>query len=479
MSTSRERTGLEPQDLTDWKADQKTDMGFVPGKKSSTDVALPSPPHQVSEQLEQIYAKRTLTGEIEIFGPNGRRIQTPRAARRGRVALNAPADMTGLNVTGAASGAVATVDGERMVELTFTGAGLANLWIPVPAGVYSRAELVFDLVDAAQWNGGYVQLNITTDNNFNVGVRAVRNIGAGNGWTGRQTMAPHGTTWTNLGAGSWSSTMTYALVKFQTAAGAPAGTKVRIKSLTLGAKYDKPRIIVGADDGHSTWYDRGIPLCEKYGIPSYLAYIHDSAVAGAPSMTVAQWQDAIARGHYGVVHGCKTGVSSLRDYMSGASPEANILADITYNRDGMLANELDPTGVGRHVYVYPQGNHQPSSGAGDMRVINALTTAGFEAGRLAAQNGGIAPGCNPMYLPILGHWWSSGDETGNITALVALMQAEIAAGRDAVLMFHEVRDTPSAAEHISPGNLETVLRAASVLVSDGAADWGRLTDYVA
>lgn len=84
-----------------------------------------------------------------------------------------------------------------------------------------------------------------------------------------------------------------------------------------------------------------------------------------------------------------------------------------------------------------------------------------------------------MYLPIIGHWWSSGDEAGNITALVALMQAEIAAGRDAVLMFHEVRDTPSAAEHISPANLETVLRAASVLVSDGAADWGRLTDYVA
>lgn len=62
MSTSRERTGLEPQDLTNWKTEQKTDMGFVAGKKSSTSVTLPSPPHQVADQLEQLYAKRTLTG---------------------------------------------------------------------------------------------------------------------------------------------------------------------------------------------------------------------------------------------------------------------------------------------------------------------------------------------------------------------------------------------------------------------------------
>ncbi|MCC4118797.1 hypothetical protein LLG90_25930, partial [Aromatoleum toluclasticum] len=49
-------------------------MGFVAGKKSSTSVTLPSPPHQVADQLEQLYAKRTLTGEIEIFGPGGEKI---------------------------------------------------------------------------------------------------------------------------------------------------------------------------------------------------------------------------------------------------------------------------------------------------------------------------------------------------------------------------------------------------------------------
>jgi len=142
---------------------------------------------------------------------------------------------------------------------------------------------------------------------------------------------------------------------------------------------------------------------------------------------------------------------------------------------------LDPDGRGRKIYVLPQGFHQPASGAGDDTIANALTNCGMVAARRAVvenaliANGGWAGAAK--YLPIIGHNWANANEATNITNLVAQMEAEIGAGRSVVLMFHEVK-TPTAAEHITAANLETILAAAATLVRAGTARAGKMTDLV-
>lgn len=76
----------------------------------------------------------------------------------------------------------------------------------------------------------------------------------------------------------------------------------------------------------------------------------------------------------------QTGISSLRDYFASyapyGSPREAMRADIEYNRDRMVSAGLDPSARGRRIYVLPQGNHQPSGGAGDDTIANAMQDAG-------------------------------------------------------------------------------------------------------
>ena len=221
-------------------------------------------------------------------------------------------------------------------------------------------------------------------------------------------------------------------------------------------------------------------------VGSDLAFIADDR-GTATRISQAEWADAVARGHHAVVHGCKTGKTSLADYFADyagySSPGAAITADIQYNRDIMVSEGLDPDGLGRTVYVFPQGKHQPNlTTAGDLTISNALDALGFVGGRMArVQNAIIVNGGwsgAARYLPIIGHSWSSGDEAGNVAAIISTMQDEIAAGRSVVLMFHEVRASPSANEHITSANLEAIVSAAATLVRAGSARPGRLTDLV-
>ena len=158
-----------------------------------------------------------------------------------------------------------------------------------------------------------------------------------------------------------------------------------------------------------------------------------------------------------------------------------MIADIEYNRDGMISERLDPDRRGRKIYVLPQGNFQPTGGAGDTTVEQAMLAAGIRTGRrnlfqhALFANGGWA--ASRLYLTTVGHKWSVTDEAANITGLIAKMQAEIAAGRSVIFTFHEVRDAPSNEQQISPANLEALCAAAYQLIAAGSARAGRLTDF--
>ena len=380
--------------------------------------------------------------------------------------------------------------GRKCWEVVFPGGTTAarNVTVPITNRAYSKnISTTFEIEDANEWNGGNFRVGIFTSSAMTNGMRFIQTIGASNAWNGVHVLAPRSDEWATVGSGAWTDVMTHFVftgVRRSTPA-TTTSTRIWIYEITEDEQNTLPSIILGADDGHGTWYSGGLPILEKYGFASYLAYIHDAATAGAPSMTVSQWQEAIARGHYAVVHGCKSGVASLRDYFTShagyATPYDAIVADVAYNRDGMVKNGLDPDGRGRRIYVLPQGNFQPASGAGDTTIEHALIAAGFKtARRNLFQNSVMANGgwsSARLYLTTLGHTYSATDEASNIAALIARMESEISAGRSVIFTFHNVRETPSVAEDISPANLEAIVSAANALVLAGKAKRGRLTDF--
>ena len=404
----------------------------------------------------------------------------------GKPILRSPANTTGLILSSNVTAIATTRRNRPCWEVTFP-AETANksVYFPITSRTYTdKVHATIEVEDASEWNGGSWRLALFTNINLNVGMRYVQTVGSANAWNGVHCLSPLASEWAAVGAGSFSNTMTYCAFQAVRKASPTGTTKVWIYEIAEADKQTLPSIVIGADDGHGTWYTDGLPIVEKYGFSSYLAYIHDSALAGGTSMTVAQWQDAVARGHHAVVHGCKSGVASLRDYFSTytgyATPQAAMEADIAYNRDGMVGNDLDPDGRGRRVYVLPQGNHQPSGGAGDNTIMNALAAVGMTSARRASvENGLIINGGwagARMYLPIIGHSYAGGSEATNITNLVTALQNEVNAGRSVVFMFHTVRASPTVAEDISPANLETLVSAANDLVVSGAARRGSLTD---
>lgn len=459
---------------------------LVPVEAVSNKVAVKMPSNVVLAETN------LLTGGIEKLTAGERSVVVADLLRRGsrlltgKPIIRAPKDTAGVLLSPNVTIAAAVRNGRNCWEVTFPAeATNKSVYFPITSRTYTdKVSAVIEVEDAAEWNGGSWRLALFTDINLTVGMRHVQTVGAGTGWDGFHQIAPLAGEWAAVGGGSFSSTMTYAAFQAVRKSSPTGTTRIWIYEMAEAVKNTLPSIIIGADDGHGTWYTDGLPILEKYGFSSYLAYIHDSALAGGSSMTVTQWQDAIARGHHAVIHGCKAGVNSLRDYFTTytgyASPYDAMVADITYNRDGMVGNALDSDGRGRHFYVLPQGFHQNTGGAGDNTVMTALAAAGIRTCRMAAvTNGFIVSGGGTgqrMYIPIIGHSYAGGSEATNISAIITSMQNEINAGRSVVLMQHMVSASPTLPEQITPANLELLVSAANDLVQSGAARRGKLTD---
>lgn len=374
------------------------------------------------------------------------------------------------------------------LELSFAAlTGPHSMNFAIPSRAYSpNISMVFEVENAAQWNGGNFRIGLFTDGTFANGVQYQQNIGAGNGFNGIRCVAPMNSApaeWAAVGTGTFASTMAVCRLRFTRSASPTGITRVWLYEIAEDEAQSLPAIYIGADDGHMTWYNEGLPILEKYGFQSYLAYIADDQDGVTRMRDSVEWADAVInRKHRAVVHGCMSGFSSLRDYLSLPDAFSKCLNDISYMRDRMVSAKLDPDGKGRRFYVIPQGNIQPSGGAGDDTIVNAIRAAGMVAARRATvENGLLINGGTSgmsMYLPIIGHSYAGGSESTNISNIVARMQAEIAAGRSVILMFHEVRAVPSTAEQITPANLETIVAAAATLVKSGSARMGDIAELV-
>lgn len=239
-----------------------------------------------------------------------------------------------------------------------------------------------------------------------------------------------------------------------------AGVAASVTPKAIAYDVGAPRasISIISDDGAFNWYDRALPILETHGLPSALAFIgrsYDSDPANW--MTRAQWQDALARGHEAVVHGCQAPVSNLSDLAT----EDAVLADLLESRRIMVEADLARNGS-ELIYVLPQGIRQHAFN--DFKIRNALQRAGFRAVR------NTWSGENNLFLPwidalngdayewgIIGHAYNAADEAANIAAIEAKIDQMVATGMSGTLMYHLTSTgTPTNAITISEANLARV-----------------------
>lgn len=425
----------------------------------------------------------------------------PSQLKRGFPILRCPDKLASLPGLGAGGGGgaaptyrIVTRNGRRALEITYQPHTNPQtvFWSIANRQYGDRLSVVLEVEDAAQWNGGFWGFQYSKDGSFADNARFTYNVGRSTGWSGTHCLSPVPGEFTFTGlmtgfAGNLTNiAATYASFR-ATRSAAPSGmTRIWLYEVVENEKQSSPQILLGADDGHMTWYNEGLPILEKYGFSSYLAYIRDGQDGSTRMRDAVEWADAVARGHHPIVHGCKNGINSLADYFASytgyRSPYEAILADILYNQAGMVNAGLDPTGRGRRIYALPQGIHQPAASAGNSTIIDAVRAAGIVAARRATVEGSIlmtgGQAGQAMYTPIIGHSYAGGGEAANIAALVTTMQTEIAAGRSVVLLFHEVRAAPTVPEQITAANLETLVAAAAALVQSGAARAGNYYDMV-
>ena len=203
----------------------------------------------------------------------GREKRGASALRAGRPWLRLPTAATQVGSGGAishggsATGAFTTKNGRPCYEITSpANASLQSMFFSIASGtVTNRQHIVFEVEDAEQWRGGSWRLGFYTDGTFVNGTRANMTADSYNGYNGVHCIAPLAGEWSNVGAGSFSSTMTQCIFQFQRKTGATGDTRIWVYEIAEAEKNSLPQIVIGADDGAKTWYTDGLPIVEKYG----------------------------------------------------------------------------------------------------------------------------------------------------------------------------------------------------------------------
>ena len=244
----------------------------------------------------------------------------------------------------------------------------------------------------------------------------------------------------------------------------------------------KPQVVLSFDDGYDSVYNLGIPILERYRLKACCAIIAD-LVNAANYMTTGQLQNLVSRGHEMNVHGPIGGTGSLNNYVASPTRYADVLADVSFHRDFLVANGLAVNGSEK-IYVYPQGFYSfGGNGSGNTEIIDALHAAGFVMARtVVATRNDIVPNsiASPrveMVLPIAGHSWTSeATEAANIAAIIQRIRDAGQQGKHIVLMFHKVvTGTPTSGLEIKNTNLDLICAAVADEIAEGRMQSGTFT----
>lgn len=387
-------------------------------------------------------------------------------------------------------------NGRRAIRLRATSANAFDVQVAVRGRSYGgKGMVVCEFPNPDDWAGGNLALQLATDGNYTNRMAASATFGTGNLFPGICSYAAQriGTIaaptrfleWDGFGtvaddATMHATTFNNARVRFTPKAGSSAA-EVYLYGAWVDAADESPSVIITIDDMHESVQDYALDILERHGLRCTLGYIHDSVMAGGTAMTVAECQAAVARGHEIVVHGCKSGFSSLRDYNGNYDL---IREDIRYNRDGLIANGLARNGSEK-VYIYPQGFFRPSADYTDNKIVQALKDLGFVAARLAAFQGGmpepIGWADSRYFIPILGHNYNySGSEANNLADLFDRMTKTAEDGLSIPTMWHViVPGTPAGSTEVQRSNFERFCEHAAWLCATGRAVNRTLTEHVA
>ncbi len=219
--------------------------------------------------------------------------------------------------------------------------------------------------------------------------------------------------------------------------------------------HARPKCLIYADDGYSSFYTLGVPLLAARGLKANFAII-GSLIGADTYMTEANLEALYAAGHDLCVHGA-TQMTSLAD-------EAARAADIAANQDFLTTRGFLR---GARHYVYPNGVYQLS--AGDEQIFNLLAARGFKTSRGTVSprtfNSAYGLQRRRMVMPIIG-----GLATDSASAILTRVDDAIARGDNMALMFHRIVASGATGIEYNTADLTTVLDGLQTRVNAGTLD---------
>ena len=268
-----------------------------------------------------------------------------------------------------------------------------------------------------------------------------------------------------------------------------------LRSIKLGGAARKGRLSIIADDGYASFFQRGVPILQSYGLKSTAAIIppRNNGIGFSTLFTTEKaLKDYVAAGNFCVPHG-PSAVDGPGNLFTGSLANATAaerVADMNYSRDWLQERGLlDPRGAA--CYIWPQGIFTKANGEPDL--LEAAYAAGYRLARATKQYPTASLGevffnlrmlsRNNLYklaLPILGHTYagasstaSDAAETTNVNRIISAIQNLAAARSDGILMLHQVVSPGGALAGgiaIETDRLNAIAAAIKVLVAAGTIE---------
>lgn len=214
-----------------------------------------------------------------------------------------------------------------------------------------------------------------------------------------------------------------------------------------------PQIMITDDDGYESWFTRGLPVLNAYGLKSAASVIGSLIGTNATWATEQMLADAYDQGHEMVPHGAQ----ALNLLASEAARESDILANRSYLTSRGYTKGAD-------FYVYPNGVYQLS--AGNQEIINILKRNGFKAARGTTSPRYTKPAVgyadNRWLLPIIGM-----DTATSAATIKQRIDLGVANGDLMILMLHDIVPSGGSGIDVTVDKLDEVCKHIAELIGQG------------
>ena len=426
---------------------------------TDTDGALQPPP---SEPPGLAYVRNSPYALTDV---NGSRLYQFRQAALAGIPLFEPGSSVvptasvGAGASLGASGFV-TIDNESWFYATVTGTAASNnhveINIPTFSATAADAAVIEYQTDGSLGSPMVLYLGTASYATFATGQKSLSAANTSDPFmsAGPSVAVLHKAAWTKNSYTRDTIEQQWVIAKLRVTVNNGSTRTFYLRSIRVGTQAKRGRLCVVADDGYASFVQAGVPILERFGIPSTMAIIADRVGSSSDYATLAQLKDYVAAGNACVAHGPIGGTGNL---YTTYTTNAQRIADINYHRDYLLSNGLTDA-RGAQCYVWPQGVW--NANAGEVSQLSDMYAAGYRLARAATaypnKSGSLA--AHPfalraisernafrLRLPIIGHDYNGAsntaddaNETTNVNRIITTIQDVADSGVDAMLMLHRV-----------------------------------------